>query len=120
MQQHGVGIRTWGWQTAVLGGLRILLVGSLLLGLGMLGSTGDGWAQPDPTANWSTGKVTATFFGKQSIQINGRDYLLDPKVTMRYDTGGAISLEQGLARGDRVRFRLKDGRVRELVVIQPG
>ena len=119
MQQHGVRIRTWGWQMAVSDGLRILLVGSLLLGLGMLGSTGDGWAQPtDPTANWPSGKVTA--FSEQSIQINGRDYLLDPKVTIRHDTGGAIPLEQGLARGDIVRYRLKDGRVRELVKVQPG
>ena len=64
----------------------------------------------------STGVVTAT--SKAAITINNQRYALDPKVKVENDEGREIDLNV-IAKGDRVKFSLKEKTVDHLIVILP-
>ena len=101
--------------------LRLLLLGSILVLSVPVGIATDGWAQvtsPGSTGELRLGKVTA--IGKKTIQIENKDYPLDPSVTIKDGVGAPQTLKD-IRVGDPVRFHLKRGRIDQLILIMsPG
>ena len=96
----------------------LVLLAGVLLGGVPLAMVADGWAQAaaaGATEELRQGKVTA--LGEQSIQINGKDYPVDPNITVKHASGDAMTLGQ-VGRGDLVKFHLKKGRLVILIVVQ--
>jgi hypothetical protein len=107
--------------TLVLRVVRLLLLGSVLLGNLPLGLVTDGWAQassPGSTGEFLRGKVTA--IGTTTIRIDTTDYLLDPAVSIKDGVGHPRMLKD-ITLGAPVRFHFKDKRIDVIILINsPG
>jgi hypothetical protein len=107
--------------TLALRVVRLLLLGSVLLGNLPLGLVTDGWAQassPGSTGEFLIGKVT--FIGTTTIRIDTADYPLDPAVRIKDGVGHPMRLKD-ITLGEPVRFHLKDKRIDVIILINsPG
>ena len=101
-------------------GLLMGLTVLLLLGSGSIGPVTPGWAQTtDRSAALSLQEGEVTGVGAKSIQINGKEYTLDPEVVVK-DSSGAPRTLKDIVTGDLVQFHVKRTRIDQLILMLPS
>ncbi len=95
----------------------VILAGLLLIALPAMGLTQQaGPGQPVAQADYRTGVVTAN--NGTVLRIDGRDYRLDPGVTVT-DEDGSVYAIQDLKRGEQVKFHLRNRKIDQIIWILP-
>ena len=99
--------------------LALLIIGGVPLAGVTISGVDEGLAQtsePAPLAGFQSGQVTGK--SGDTLQINNKDYTLQPDVSVKDEEGNQKELSD-VVPGVEVMFPLKQGRIDKLVLILP-